>query len=169
MFGKERREEKTLEAIREDIRQVAETLARLEGKRKGVSEELGLSEEIKKLKREIAQLEIDKSKLTEEHERKVREVEHKVGLVQKRQDFEIEAASRDVELKVREEALAAERERFEKQMDFVSERFAKEIDYLKEIMDQIMLRLPNVEVALNGNGGGDKSSARRATRKAVAK
>jgi flagellar motility protein MotE (MotC chaperone) len=69
-----------------------------------------------------------------------------VGLERRRQEFEIGSAKREVTLGVREENLKADRERFEQQMKFTEERFDAEVKYLKDLMGEILKRLPNVEV-----------------------
>lgn len=58
---------------------------------------------------------------------KKREVEHKVGLERKRQEFEIQQAKRETEVKVREENLAADKERFKAEMNFQREHLQSEI------------------------------------------
>jgi hypothetical protein len=57
-----------------------------------------LSEQVIKLKREISDLEIKKSKADETHAREERELRHMIGLEKKRQEFEIAQAKRETEL-----------------------------------------------------------------------
>ena len=80
-----------------------------------------------------------------------------VGLERKRQEFEINQARRETPVAVREENLDADRKRFETQMAFTTERFASEVGYLKELMGEVLDRLPTVRVdrrlvPANGNG-----------------
>lgn len=103
--------------------------------------------EVLKLREEIETLKIEKGRKEEESARKEREIEHKVGLERKRQEFEMEAAKREATLTVREENLAADRKRFEDQMAFHEKRFSEEVTYLKEMVGQVLERLPNVTVA----------------------
>jgi hypothetical protein len=105
------------------------------------------------LKRQITDLEIAKAKIVEDNAREKREVTHMVGLERKRQEFEAEQALKGIEtareeaiLEVREENLKAERVAFEKSMDFQQKRFEKEVGYLKDLMGQILERLPTVNV-----------------------
>ena len=105
------------------------------------------------LKRQITDLEIAKAKIVEDNAREKREVTHMVGLERKRQEFEAEQALKGIEnareeaiLEVREENLKAERVAFEKSMDFQQKRFEKEVGYLKDLMGQILERLPTVTV-----------------------
>jgi hypothetical protein len=105
------------------------------------------------LKRQITDLEIAKAKIVEDNAREKREVTHMVGLERKRQEFEAEQATKSIEnareralLEVREENLDAERKAFDKSMDFQQKRFEKEVGYLKDLMGQILERLPTVTV-----------------------
>lgn len=108
-----------------------------------------LHTKIHELKDEIEKLTIEKDRKQEEFDRREREVEHKVGLERKRQEFEVEAGKRDAVLKVREENLAADRKRFEEQMKFHEERFTAEVGYLKDMIGQVMARLPDVTLELS--------------------
>ena len=96
------------------------------------------------LKKQVAELEINKSKLKEEHDKQERELRHMIGLEKKRQEFEIEQSKRETKLAVQQENLTADKTRFEAQMKFHEDRFTKEVDYLKDILGQILGRLPDV-------------------------
>lgn len=111
-----------------------------------------LSAEVIALKKEIADLQIQKSKLTEDHERQERELRHMIGLEKKRQEVEIEQAKRETSLKVREENLVAERAQFEKNLQFNTERFTSMEKYLKEMMTEVLGRLPNINVKVRRDG-----------------
>ena len=128
------------------MKDTREILAELKVKRDSLMEQVGLAEEVVRLKREIAALQIDRSKITEDHAREDRELRHMIGLERKRQEVEVQQAKRDSVLTVREENLAADKQRFEEQMKFHQDRFQAEVGYLKELMGQILNRLPNVEV-----------------------
>lgn len=99
-----------------------------------------------KLREEIETLKIEKGRKEEEFARKEREIEHKVGLERKRQEFELTSGKKEAELNVREENLKADRKRFEDQMRFHEKRFTEEVTYLKDMIGQVMERLPNVAV-----------------------
>ena len=116
-------------------------------------------DEINRLKREIADLEVKKSQITEQHAREKRETEHMVGLQKKRSEFEQEAAKRDAVLTVREENLQADKDRLQEQVTFLQGRFEAEVGYLKELMGEVLSRLPDVQVE-------GTLPARRPTRKA---
>lgn len=98
------------------------------------------------LKKEIVALEISKAKIVEANARDERELRHMIGLEKKRQEFEITQAKSEATLKVREDNLAADKARFEAEMKFQNERFTSEVGYLKELMAQILERLPTVTV-----------------------
>ncbi len=112
----------------------------------GIRSVADLSQRVKELREKAEKLEIEKGRKEEEFQRREREVEHKVGLDRKRQEFEVASAKREAMLSVREENLAADRKRFEEQISFHEERFTQEVGYLKELMTQIMQRLPDVTV-----------------------
>jgi chromosome segregation ATPase len=128
----------------------------LQREREAVSEQISLAGEITDLKQEISDLEIEEGKIREQHAREKREVEHQVGLQRKRQDFEIKAAKRETELTVREENLAAERDRFNRDMEFQREELKNQIGYLKDLMERLFERLPSIslEGSLVGSRNG---------------
>lgn len=108
-----------------------------------------LAAEVILLKKQIASLEIDKSKKEEDFARQERELRHMVGLERKRQEVEMAQAKRDTELTVREGNLQAEKERFAEQLRFNTERFEKMETYLKDMMGDILQRLPNVTMKIS--------------------
>lgn len=107
-----------------------------------------LTAEVLTLKRQIASLEIDKSKIQEEHARQERELRHMIGLEKKRQEVELVQAKKDTELTLREGNLIAERARFEEQLKFNTSRFETMEKYLKDMMADILKRLPNVTMKI---------------------
>ena len=107
-----------------------------------------LSAEVLTLKRQIAELEINKAKIEEEHATRDRELRHMIGLEKKRQEVEIAQAKKDTELTVREGNLAAEKTRFEEQLKFNTERFSTMEKYLKDMLTDILKRLPNVSMKI---------------------
>lgn len=122
-----------------------------------IEEVSALSSQALKLKAQISDLEIQKSKLTEQHAREERELRHMIGLEKKRQEVEIAQAKRETEIDVRESNLKAEREQFEKNLKFNNERFEKMETYLKDTLKEVLDRLPNVNLELSRtlkpNGG----------------
>jgi hypothetical protein len=128
-------------------------IAELKAEREATNKELGLSKDVVKLKTQITDLEIQKAKIVEENAREKRDVTHMVGLERRRQEFEAEQARQGIEqarkeavLEVKAENLKVEREAFKKEMDFREARFVQEVGYLKDLMGQVLDRLPTVSV-----------------------
>jgi hypothetical protein len=148
----ERAVDRTLEKRREGL---TDELAELKGdvkalrrEREGITEELALSDEVVGLRRSISKLEIEKSKKDEQHERKVRETEHRVGLLKLQQTHEVTNAKRETELQVREGNLSAERKRFEQEMEFQRKHLQGEVDRIESVLEKVLERLTNVDVAM---------------------
>ena len=112
---------------------------------------LGKLAQIKKLKEEIEDLTLQKKNREWDYEKKETEIEHKVGLERKRQEFEIEQAKREAIVSVREENLSADKDRFEKQMAFIQKRFEEEVGYLKDIVGKVLSCVEGMQ-----GGGKDK-------------
>lgn len=102
--------------------------------------------EILELEKKIQDLEVSKSRIVEDNEKRERELRHMIGLERKRQEFEIESAKRQTTLDVREENLKADQKRFAEQLAFNTERFEKAADDSKQILAEIIKRLPNVNM-----------------------
>ena len=111
-----------------------------------------LSADVLKLREKIVTLEIEKSKKEEEFDKRERELRHMIGLEKKRQEFEVEQAKRETTVKVREENLAADKLRFEENLKFNTERFEKMEKYLKDMLSDILKRLPDVNLTIKQGG-----------------
>ena len=136
----------------------AEAMKQVEADLKSIKSVSDLSAKVKFLREELEKLKIEKARRDEEFERREREVEHKVGLERKRQEFELESGKKEAILKVREENLTADRKRFDEQMKFHDERFTAEVGYLKDMLADIVKRLPTAEFT------ADLTPAKRARR-----
>lgn len=132
--------------LRNEIADLRGEIAGLKAVMKARQKELGLTDDIIKLKNELVDLQIEKAKVVEEQERRERELTHMIGLEKKRQEQELAAGKREAVLAVQEKNLEADKARFEDQMDFMTDRFEKEVGYLKDIMGQVLDRLPTVTV-----------------------
>jgi len=132
--------------LRNEFAEVKAEIAALRAEKRVVSQELALTEEVVRLKKQIVDLEIEKAKKVETHEREERELRHMIGLEKKRQEFEIDQAKRETTVAVREENLTADKNRFAEEMKFQRERFTAEVGYLKDLMGEILERLPTVTV-----------------------
>jgi len=98
------------------------------------------------LKKQIATMEIERDKKKEEFDRREREVEHKVGLERKRQEFEITQSKREATVQVQEENLKADKERFKAEMDFQRKHLEDEIKSLRTLVSEMMKCLPSAEI-----------------------
>lgn len=154
-----RRREEALDKLLAQMTAVSERLATLEGQLRGKKQVSALTDEVVKLKNEIETLTIEKGRREEEFEKREREVRHKVGLERERQTFEVDKAKKEIELKIREGNLKAEQDRFEKEMAFTRKRFEEEVTYLKDMMSEILERLPKIDIGGELTlGGGGKST-----------
>lgn len=133
-------------------RLVTEATVRVERDLDGLKTIDSLQAKVAALREDLSKLEIDKSKKEETFQRREREIEHKVGLERARQEQELKAAKREALVEVREENLAAERKQFSDQMKFQTDRFAAEQEYLKDLMGQILKRLPDITASLKVGG-----------------
>ena len=117
-----------------------------------------LRDEVDKLKRE-------KATLTEDSARKIRETEHKTGLLKVKQEHEVANARRETELAVREENLKADKQRFADEMKFQREHLQREVDRIEGILGKLLERLPDISAAFEGSLNGPaapRSSSRKA-------
>ncbi len=136
----ESRIKKTVETLFRRVLDDAETTL---GKIKTISD---LNKEVRALRESAEKEKIEKDRKDETFAKKEREIEHKVGLERTRQKFESEQSKREATVTVREENLTADRNRFEEQMKFQQERFTEEVTYLKEMVGQVLKRLPSAEI-----------------------
>jgi methyltransferase-like protein len=141
---------------------LAEELAGLRGDVKALKSERDETGERNRLRDQIAELKREKATLTEESSRKIRETEHKTGLLKTKQEHDVEHARRMAVLEVREAGLKADRERFEAEMKFQREHFDQRADQQDGILKAILERLPAIDVALSGS-----AAPRPAPRKAA--
>lgn len=139
-----------------ELRGLRKEIAELLVRRGVLKREVDLSDEVVRLKTEISDLKIDKGRREEKHAADERELRHMIGLEKKRQEFEVTAAKRESIVAVREENLAADKQRFADEMKFQRERFTEEVGYLKSMVGEVLERLPSVNVALEGTAGRKK-------------
>jgi hypothetical protein len=129
---------------------LADELAKLRAEVRALRTERDDAKEASKLRRDIEDLKIGKARMEEDNARKIREVEHKTGLLRTRQEHEVASARRETELEVREQNLAADKQRFEAEMAFQREHMQREVDRFDGIAKALMERLPVIEVGLGG-------------------
>lgn len=134
------------DALRRDISDLKGSILELRQEKKIVSQEVELSNQIVRLKNDLTALEIAKGQVVESNAREQRELTHMIGLEKRRQEVDLKQAKQEAVLTVREENLAADRKRFDEQMAFREKRFEQEVGYLKEMLGEILKRLPTVTV-----------------------
>lgn len=134
---------------------LADEIAGLRAEIKALRSERDQTAQLKALNAEIEQAKMEKARIDEEHKRRIRETEHKVGLLKVQQDHEVANARRETELAVREENLAAEKQRFADEMTFQREHLQREVDRIDGILGKVLERLPNIDAALSGSIGQD--------------
>lgn len=139
---------------------IEEQLAQLRGEVKALRTERDRTAELTKLNAEIERMKLEKARLVEENDRKLRETTHKVGLLREQQQHEVANAKKETELKVREQNLAADQARFKGEMDFQREHLQREVTRTQEILDKVLDRLPDVNAALTGKVGTPRSTRR---------
>lgn len=142
---------------------LADEMAGIKAEIKALRTERESTTQVVKLRQDVETLKLEKSRLTEDNDRKIRETEHKVGLLKTKQDHEVANARRETELEVREKNLAADEKRFRDEMKFQREHMQREVDRFDGIAKALMERLPTIEVNLDG--GVTTSAKARSSRK----
>lgn len=145
-----------------EIARLREEIAGLRAEIKALRTEKDRTAEVNRLSDEIEELKRQKARLTEDNDRKIRETEHKTGLLKVKQEHDVEHARRMAVLEVREENLAADRERFAAEMSFQREHFDKRADDQDKLLQAILERLPAIDVALTGSATPKPGSRRAA-------
>ena len=128
---------------------VRESLASAEDRLTGYSK-------LEDLQKQITTLEIEKDRREEKYATREREIEHKVGLERKRQEFEIEHARKSTSVQIREENLSADKERFKAEMDFQRKRLEGEVASLRTLVEKMLERLPSAEIYMDASGGRER-------------
>jgi chromosome segregation ATPase len=123
-----------------------------------------LTERVAKLRKQLSDLEIEKSKVQEDQERREREVLHKVGLERKRSETETELAKREAKLEIQTANLDAERKQFQEQLDFFKEHTQRVEKMQAEMIEQVLKRIPDLTATLELSAGGNSGTATTAKR-----
>ena len=134
----------------EERDRLAGELAELRADIKALRPERDEAATLTRLRDEVDKLKREKATLTEDSARKIRETEHKTGLLKTKQEHDVEHARRMAVLEVREENLAADRTRFEAEMKFQRDHFDQRADQQDGILKAILERLPAIDVSLSG-------------------
>lgn len=112
----------------------------------------GYTEEVVTLKRQIADLQIEKSKKQEDFDRRERELTHMIGLEKKRQEVEVAQATTAATLAVREANLDADKKRFEQTIEGNKKSLEDGFGYMRGILTEVLGRLPTVTVDATKRG-----------------
>lgn len=151
-----------------EIRALKLQIADLEAKIESLTKQSDNLAERNRLKGEVEDLKLEKARLVEENDRRIRETEHKVGLLKTKQDHDVEHARRMAQLEVREQNLDADRKRFEGEMKFQREHFEREATGIRDILGEVLKRLPDVTATLNverTEAPAPAASSRRSSRR----
>jgi DNA repair exonuclease SbcCD ATPase subunit len=143
---------------------LAEELSGLRADVKALKSERDETAERNRLRDQIAELKRERANLTEDNARKIRETEHKTGLLKTKQEQDLAHARRQTELEVREANLQADKDRFRAEMDFQREQLQKQIGSTEDILKAVLDRLPAIDVALEGRAVPRSSSSARSSR-----
>jgi len=143
-----------------EISALSRQVAALKGERNALKDLDNLEQERAQLKKNLTDMKIEWDQEKEKWDREKRETEHLVGLQRKRQEFEVEAAKREVELTVREETLKADKERFQEQISYMEESWKQKFKSLEKLMGKVFDRMPETKQLIsitpgNGNGNGE--------------
>ena len=120
-----------------------------------------LNAEIDRLTKEKTKLQIEYDREKERWDRTEREIEHKLGLEKRRQEQEIQLATRETTVKVREENLSGERELFKKEMEFQRSRLEGEVQSLRDLTGKLLKALPSAEIIANINSSSKDSHSHK--------
>jgi hypothetical protein len=134
----------------EERKRLADELAELGAQVKALRVERDRTGEVTRLREEVEKLKLTKDRLVEDNDRKIRETEHKVGLLKIQQDHEVANAKRETKVEVREENLSADKDRFKAEMDFQRGHLQREVDRIETILTKVLDHLPDVNASLTG-------------------
>lgn len=118
-----------------------------------IAEVESATQRVVELTKDLAALKAEKENIEEGFRRKEREVEHKVGLLrteieagdkQREQDFHLRV--QEAKLVARETGLVEREKAFTERMDFMTKRFTEEVGYLKDMVKQVLARLPDAAI-----------------------
>lgn len=147
------RDKRLKDVVREAVEHATEEVVDKANRRlKGYDAVLTLQDTVTRLKEEVEDLKIQKSRKEEEFARREREVEHKLGLHKSQVAVEMDEAKRKAVLDVEEEHLSKRKEQFQEQMEFMSKRFEGEVKYIRGLIEKMLKRLPSAEIIAEVGG-----------------
>lgn len=144
-----RKNDKTEEITDSERTRLADELAQLKSQVRALRAERDETRGLNELKGEIEELKLSKARLVEDNDRKIRDTEHKVGLLKLQQDHEVKNAKRETQLEVREQNLTADKDRFAAEMEFQRKHLQGEVTRIEKILEKVLDRLPNIEATFS--------------------
>lgn len=117
-----------------------------------------VSQRVTQLKEQLETLRIEKARKEEDHDRREREIQHKLGLHREQVEQESKFAKQEAELEVRKQNLAQEQENFQKQLQFQKNFLEQNAKDMKDVLRAVLRRLPELSADLTGLFGGKPSS-----------
>lgn len=106
-----------------------------------------VSGDLRKVKKELTDKQIEFDREQEKWDREKRETEHMVGLQKKRADQERDLAVRAAQLEVREGNLKSKEDAFEERLEAITDGLKDQVEYLRtDIIKAILERLPTFNV-----------------------
>jgi hypothetical protein len=151
----------------DEIRKLSAEVAKLSGAVDALREQKDALIQVDQLKRTIVTLEIERDKKIEVNKREKRETEHEIGLLRKglEQDREHQermhsVAMQRATLDARGNSLTEEKRLFSEQMAFQRAQLESQIADVKDVMQQVFAKLPDIQATFTM----DKGSARRAAK-----
>ena len=148
-----------VKAIADELARLTKEVGKLQGQRDALKDQEALQREKLSLQGQIETLKIEKDRLIEANDRKIREVTHDTGLLRKQIEHDTKMATERAKLEVEQANLDADKERFEDKMDFMTKRMEKENSYVRELLEKVLDRLPNVDEHVTVELGQPKAPA----------
>jgi len=142
------------------IRSLSEQISRLEGQVNDLTRQKDRTAELRQLEDRLETVKREKARHDEENDRKIRETEHRVGLLRKQQELDVANAKRETELEIREGNLSREQQSFEERMEFQDKLRRDEAARTHELMQAVLERLPNIQATFTRTEGGSGRRSR---------
>jgi chromosome segregation ATPase len=143
------RRERKQESLIAEIASLRDRIGQLEAEIHKLTTMRDRTAEVRTLEEHIEKLKLEKGRLTEERERRERETEHKVGLLLQSQEQDLRNARRETELEVREQNLAADKDRFKSEMDFQRKHLETQVKDIQSILAQVLDKLPDIQATFS--------------------
>jgi hypothetical protein len=145
------REEQQLASLTDAVRELRSEISVLTRQR-------DLTKSLRDQETLVEKLKLEKDRLVEANDRKVRETEHQTGLLRRQVDQDqanakkqADLAAQQAKLEVREENLTADKNRFAEEVKFQRDFMQAEIGRLENLIKAVLNRVPVVEVKAGGS------------------